>query len=89
MQNWKDSEFWLATSIIFATIAVAVIVYLRLFNLNFLIGPFRLTHWFTWIGTLFIAIYTPIYHAAKQKYSAKYQSPAQNPCFWKPFSPSC
>ena len=71
MQTWKDGEFWLATSIIFVTIAAAIIVYLRLFNLSFFIGPFRLTHWFTWIGTLFIVIYTPIYHAAKQKYPAK------------------
>jgi len=71
MQNWKDGEFWLATSLIFVTIAVAVIVYLRLFNLNFLVGPFRLTHWFTWIGTLFIAIYTPIYHVAKRKAPTK------------------
>jgi len=73
LQNWKDIEFWLATSIIFATIAVAIIVYLRMFNLNFSVGPFRLTHWFTWIGTLFIAIYTPIYHYAKQKYPTNYK----------------
>ena len=72
MQNLKDAEFWLATSIIFTTIAVAIIVYLRLFNLNFSVGPFRLTHWFTWIGTLFIAVYIPIYHVMKQKYPTKY-----------------
>jgi len=72
VQNLKDAEFWLATSIIFATIAVAIIVYLRLFNLNFSVGPFRLTHWFTWIGTLFIAVYIPIYHVMKQKYPTKY-----------------
>jgi len=71
MQTWKDGEFWLATSIIFVTIAVSIIVYLRLFNLNFFVGPFRLTHWFTWIGTLFILIYTPIYNVAKQKYPTK------------------
>ena len=74
MNNQKDTEFWLATTIILLTIVLAIIVYLRFFNLNFFVGPFRLTHWFTWIGTVFIAIYSPIYYLAKRKYPAKIRS---------------
>ena len=71
MKNWKDSEFWLASAIILITIALATIVYLRFFNLNFFVGPYRFTHWFTWIGTFFIAIYSPLYYVAKRKYPKK------------------
>jgi len=71
LRNWKDSEFWLASAMILVTIALATVVYLRFFNLNFFVGPYRFTHWFTWIGTFFIAIYSPLYYIAKRKYPRK------------------
>jgi uncharacterized membrane protein YidH (DUF202 family) len=74
LKGSKDSEFWLATIIIIITIALSTIAYLRLFNLNFFIGPYRLTHWFTLIGTFFIAIYSPFYYFAKRKYPRKIKS---------------
>jgi hypothetical protein len=67
----KDSEYISATIIILITIVLAIIVYMRFFDLNFFVGDFRLTHWFVWIGTFFIAIYSPIYYVAKRKYPLK------------------
>ena len=74
MTGWKDSEYISATTIILITIALAIIVYLRFFDLNFFVGPYRLTHWFTWIGTAFIAIFAPIFYVAKRKYPLKTKS---------------
>ena len=74
MKGWKDYELWSATTIVLLTFVLAVIVYLRFFNLNFFVGPYRFTHWFTWIGTFFIAIYSPIYYVTKRKYPAKIKS---------------
>ena len=59
---------------ILLTIALSTIVYLRFFNLNFFVGPYRFTHWFTWIGTFFIAIYSPSYYVIKRKYPGKTKS---------------
>ena len=67
----KDSEYISATIIILITIVLAIIVYMRFFDLNFFVGAFRLTHWFVWIGTFFITIYSPIYYVAKRKYPLK------------------
>ena len=74
MKNSRDVEFWLATTIILVTIALAIVSYLRVFDLNFVVGPYRLAHWFTWIGTFFIAIYSPTYHGLKRKYPSKTKS---------------
>ena len=71
MKSLKDVEFWSATIIILFAIGLAIVAYLRFFDLNFFVGPYRLAHWLTWIGTTFIAIYTPIYYAAKRKYPRK------------------
>jgi hypothetical protein len=59
----KDSNFWVALTIILVTTGLSVATFLRWFNLRFQIGPYYFTHWLSWIGTLFIAIYTPIYYA--------------------------
>ena len=74
LKTLKDVEFWLATTIVLATIALAIISYLRVINLNFVVGSYRLAHWFTWIGTFFIAIYSPIYYGVKRKYPGKTKS---------------
>ena len=74
MKAWKDSELLSATTIILITLVLAIIVYLRFFNLNFFVGPYRFTHWLTLIGTFFIAVYSPIYYIAKRKYPAKIRS---------------
>jgi hypothetical protein len=44
---------------------------LSLVSIEFFVGPFRYTHWFGWIGTLFVAFFTPIYYILKRKYPKK------------------
>jgi len=71
MKLLKDWGFWTACVIIVVIIYLSVATYLRWFNLNFFVGPLRLTHWFVWIGALFIAIYTPIYYVLKRRYQKR------------------
>ena len=63
----RDGAFWLASAIIITTIILSIATHQRWFNLRFQIGPYYFTHWLSWIGTLFIAIYTPIYYILKRK----------------------
>ena len=49
------------------TIVLSIATHQRWFNLRFQIGPYYFTHWLSWIGTLFIAIFTPIYYILKRK----------------------
>jgi uncharacterized membrane protein YidH (DUF202 family) len=67
----RDVEFWLAVVIILVTIPLSVATYFRWFQLNFFVGPFRYTHWLSWIGTLFIAFFTPAYYVLKRRYPKK------------------
>ncbi len=67
MKHFRDAEFSLALILLFVTILLSTATYLRWFNLNFFIGPFRFTHWLSLIGSLFITITTPIYYILKRK----------------------
>jgi len=67
----KDPNFWLASGIILITTCLSAATFLRWFNLRFKIGPFYFTHLLSWIGTLFIAFYTPIYYAVKRRNPTK------------------
>ncbi len=75
MGRLKDVTFWLALLIIFATIYLMVATYFRWVNLHFpvdlFVASFYLHHWFGVIGTLFIAIYTPIYYILKRGYAKR------------------
>jgi hypothetical protein len=64
---FEDLNFWAAIFIIIITTFLSIATYLRRFNLRFQIGPFYFTHWLGWIGTLFIALYTPIYYILKRR----------------------
>ncbi len=68
---FKNTEFLFATLIIIVTFLFSVVSYLRIYDLNFIVGQYRLSHWFSWVGTFFIAIYSPIYFALKRKYPRK------------------
>jgi hypothetical protein len=67
MNHLRDVQFWLAFVLVLITIFLSIVTYLRFFNLNFFIGPFRFTHWLSLIGTIFIAIFTPVYYILKRK----------------------
>ncbi len=64
----RDIDFWTAAAIIIATIPLSIATYSRWFQLNFFVGSFRFTHWLSWIGTFFIALFTPAYYVLKRKY---------------------
>jgi hypothetical protein len=63
----KDNNFWIAIGIILITTYLSIATFLRWFNLRFQIGPFYFTHWLSWIGSLFVIIYTPIYYILKRR----------------------
>jgi hypothetical protein len=51
---------------ILVIITFSFTTYFRFLNLIFFVGPFLFTHWFVWIGTIFIAVFTPIYYKLKR-----------------------
>jgi hypothetical protein len=67
----RDVDFWIASAIIVVTILLSIATYFRWFQLNFFVGSFRFTHWLSWIGTLFIAFFAPVYYVLKRRYSGK------------------
>jgi len=63
----KDRNFWIAIGIILITTCLSIATFLRWFRLRFQVGPFYFTHWLGWIGSLFIAFYTPTYYILKRR----------------------
>jgi hypothetical protein len=67
----KDVYFWIAILIIVATIFLSTATYFRWLSLGFMVGQFRFNVWLSWIGVIFVAIYTPIYHILKIRFPSK------------------
>ena len=63
----KNPAFWAALCIIIATIVLAAANYSGLFELHVRVGPFFIHHWMSWVGSLFIAIATPLYSYLKRR----------------------
>jgi hypothetical protein len=72
MNIWKSKEFWAALSIIIAAVLFMIMVNLRWIRFVDPIGPFRVMHWFVWIGTLYIAIIVPAIVILKKRFPSKY-----------------
>ncbi len=68
MKLLRDLNFLTALAIILLTIYLSVGISFHWFQFSFLIGPLTLSHWLSWVGALFIAIYTPIYTILKLRY---------------------
>lgn len=62
--NW---EFLLASALIVATVVLAAGVFFRFVNLGFSVGPYRFTHWVSWIGALYIALAVPLFAIFKRR----------------------
>ena len=71
MEILKNKEFWAALSIIVAAICLMVMVNLHWIRFVGLIGPFRVMHWFVWIGTLYIAFVVPTIALLKKRLPTK------------------
>ena len=69
-----DREFWLSLVIIFATACLMIADNLDWVKFGFFVGPFRLNHWFVWIGTLYIALAVPIVAVSKRKRPDMYKT---------------
>ena len=72
MKILRNAEFWLALSLIIATIILMVADILRWVHFGFFIGPFRANHWFVWIGALYIVFVVPIIAVAKKRYPNRF-----------------
>jgi hypothetical protein len=68
----KGKDFWAASAILIATIAVMLVVILHWVSIGFFVGPFRLNHWFVWIGTIYIAITVPTIAILKRRHLQRY-----------------
>lgn len=66
MKKQWTPDIWLVIFMLALATILFFITFFRFFNLNFFIGSFSLTHWFSLIGGLFIAFFTPIYSFTKR-----------------------
>lgn len=62
-----EKEFWLAAALITATAVFTVVAYIRLVNFGFLYGPYRMNHWVSWIGSIYVAIAVPVFSVLRRR----------------------
>ena len=74
MKHWKNIEFWVALSILLVTFLLMLVTYFRWLPLNFALGPFRFTHWLSWIGTALIAVFTPMFYVLRRRFPGRNSS---------------
>ena len=67
MKLLKTPSFWLTILILLASLYFSLATAFGWLNIRFRIGPYFVTHWLSWIGTLFIAVYTPLYYLVKRR----------------------
>lgn len=72
MVFWKNKEFWASLLIIVLAGCLMLLVNLRWIRFTAPIGPFRVMHWFVWIGTLYIAFVVPVIAIFKKRLPNKY-----------------
>jgi hypothetical protein len=73
MGTTKEKDFWGATAILILTIALMLAVILHWVSISFYLGPFRLSHWFVWIGTVYVAIAVPVIAVLKKQRPQRYK----------------
>ncbi len=67
-ERFKYIPFIVAILIVGITIALMAGVYFRILHLHILYEEFYYHHWFSWIGTLYIAIAIPTYYILKRRF---------------------
>jgi hypothetical protein len=64
---------FLAAIITVAVIAVfSYAIFGHMIRMSFVIGPYRFTHWLSIIGTVYIAVATPLFALLKRRFHANY-----------------
>jgi len=66
MNIQKNKTFLAALTILFITFLFIVFVLIDWIDTGFFVGPLRFSHWMVYIGTFFIAIYTPMFYFLKR-----------------------
>jgi len=66
-----EKEFWLAMVLFLTTAVITVATYSRLVNFGFLLGPYRINHWASWIGSIYVALAVPFFSALKRRMPQK------------------
>jgi hypothetical protein len=74
MEILKNKEFWVGLSVIVAAVCLMIMVNLRWIRFVDSIGPFRVMHWFVWIGTLYIAFVVPTITILKKRLPSRYMT---------------
>jgi hypothetical protein len=70
----REKAFRAIATIIIVTAVLMTAVSLHWIRFGFLVGPFRLSHWFSWIGTIYIAVAVPTIAFLKKRFPEKYQA---------------
>jgi hypothetical protein len=74
MGTTKEKDFWAATAILIATIVAMLVVIFHWVSIGFYVGPFRLSHWFVWIGTIYVAFAVPAIAILKKRHPQRYKT---------------
>jgi hypothetical protein len=74
MEVTKEKDFWAATAILIATIILMFVVIFHWVRIGFYVGPFRLSHWFVFVGTFYVAIAVPIIAVLKKRHPQRYKT---------------
>lgn len=74
METTKGKDFWVAIAILVATVVLMVVIILNMMRFSQIIGPFRLTHWFVWTGTLYVAFAVPTIAILKKRHPQRYKT---------------
>ena len=59
--------FLLNVGLLLAALVLSLGTAFHWLDIRFRVGPYFVTHWLSWIGTLFIGGYTPLYYAMKRR----------------------
>ncbi|MCW4016101.1 MAG: hypothetical protein NWF06_07015 [Candidatus Bathyarchaeota archaeon] len=59
-------SFYAAILVVFVTVFMMFAVFFDWIQLHVLIGPYYIHHWLSWIGSTFVAVFTPIYYWMKR-----------------------
>ena len=68
----RSGQFYIALLLVLVIIVLSIGNYLRWWDLHFYVGPFYFHHWLSWIGTGYIAIFTPIYSIMKRSSPSRF-----------------
>jgi hypothetical protein len=61
MKTSHHLDFLLAILVAIVIVVLSFLAYNRIIILNYLIGPYHFSHWLSIIGTIYIAIATPVF----------------------------